>query len=992
MATKVLALTCLRKERYSGGLGPRYPLVPKRNSRGGGSPAEEAYREGNVAARAVFRVVGMTCSACAGSVEKAIKRLPGIREAVIDALNNRAQVLFYPNSVNEETIRETIEDAGFEASLIENEVNEKSTQVCRIRINGMTCTSCSSTIEGVLQSLNGVQKARVALATEEAEIQYDPSVLSYERLLEAIEDAGFEAILMSTGEDVSKIALKVEGEYTDESMRMVERSLEALPGVQEVEIHYGTDKISILYKPDMTGPRNFIRVIESTASGHIRASIFSEGGAVGRDSPRKEEIKQYYKSFLWSLVFTVPVFLTSMVFMYIPGIGHLLDFEVINMLTIGEIIRWVLSTPVQFFIGWRFYTGSYKALRRGSANMDVLIALGTNAAYFYSVYTVLRAATSPDFKGVDFFETSAMLISFIILGKYLEVLAKGKTSEAIAKLMNLTPDTAILLTLDDEGNVISEEEIDSRLIQKNDVIKIVPGAKVASDGYVLYGQSHVNESMITGEARPVAKRKGDAVIGGTVNENGVLHVKVTKVGSESALAQIVRLVESAQLAKAPVQKFADRISKYFVPLVILLSMSTWLVWFLAGKLHWYPKSWIPSSMDSFELALQFGISVMVIACPCALGLATPTAVMVGTGVGASQGVLIKGGQALERAHKVNCIVFDKTGTLTMGKPVVVTTKLLKNMVLREFYELVAATEVNSEHPLAKAIVEYAKKFRDDEENPSWPEARDFVSITGHGVKAIVKGNEIMVGNKNLMLDYGVDIPHDAEDLLAEAEEMAQTGVLVSINHELTGVIAVSDPLKPSAREAISILKSMKIRSIMVTGDNWGTAHSIAQEVGIETVIAEAKPEHKAEKIKELQGEGQIVAMVGDGINDSPALVAADVGMAIGAGTDIAIEAADIVLMKSNLEDVITAIDLSRKTFSRIRLNYLWALGYNLLGIPVAAGVLFPSTRFRLPPWIAGAAMAASSVSVVCCSLLLKNYKRPKKLDRMEIRGIQIERF
>nr|VDD29220.1 unnamed protein product [Brassica oleracea] len=992
MATKLLSLTCIRKERFSG----RYPVLWKhlnnrpRGGGGDGSPSETAVLkidDEEAIASAVFGVTGMTCSACAGSIEKEIKRLPGIHEAVIDALNHRAQIQFYPSSVNVETIRETIEDAGFEASLIENEANERSRQVCRIRINGMTCTSCSSTIESVLQSLNGVQRAHVALAIEEAEVHYDPTLLSYDKLLEEIENAGFEAVLISTGEDVSKIDLKIDGEFTDESMMMIEKSLEALPGVQSVEISHGSDKISVLYKPDVTGPRNFIRVIESTVfghSGHIKATVFSEGG-VGRESQKQEEIKQYYKSFLWSLVFTVPVFLTAMVFMYIPGIKHLLMYKVVNMLTIGEITRWLLATPVQFIIGWRFYVGSYRALRRGSANMDVLIALGTNAAYFYSLYTVLRAATSPDFKGVDFFETSAMLISFIILGKYLEIMAKGKTSQAIAKLMNLAPDTAILLAVDEEGSVTGEEEIDGRLIQKNDVIKIVPGAKVASDGYVIWGQSHVNESMITGEARPVAKRKGDTVIGGTLNENGVLHVKVTRVGSESALAQIVRLVESAQLAKAPVQKLADRISKFFVPLVIFLSFSTWLAWFLAGKLHWYPEAWIPSSMDSFELALQFGISVMVIACPCALGLATPTAVMVGTGVGASQGVLIKGGQALERAHKVNCIVFDKTGTLTMGKPVVVKTKLLKNMVLREFYELVAATEVNSEHPLAKAIVEYGKKFRDDEENPAWPEAHGFVSITGNGVRATVNRKEIMVGNKNFMSGYKINITADAEELLAEAEGMAQTGILVSIDSELVGVLAVSDPVKPNAREAISILKSMNIKSIMVTGDNWGTANSIAREVGIDSVIAEAKPEQKAEKVKELQAAGHVVAMVGDGVNDSPALVAADVGMAIGAGTDIAIEAADIVLMKSNLEDVITAIDLSRKTFSRIRLNYVWALGYNLMGIPIAAGVLFPSTRFRLPPWIAGAAMAASSVSVVCCSLLLKNYKRPKRLDSLAIR-------
>ncbi|XP_057449965.1 probable copper-transporting ATPase HMA5 [Lotus japonicus] len=986
---KLLALTCIRNKVWHDlSPQPHYPSMPRYPK---GDAAASSSVEGSELT-ALFSVLGMTCSACAGSVEKAIKRLPGILEAVVDVLNNRARVLFYPSFVNEEAIREAIEDAGFEAMLLtDSTMNDKnSVHVCRIQIKGMTCTSCSSTVESALEAVNGVVKARVALATEEAEVHYIPNIISYHQILEAVGETGFEAALISSSEDLSKIDLLIEGEeaLTQHSMKIVEDSLRALPGVLDVDINFELSKISVSYKSDLTGPRNFINVINETGFGNLKARIFPEEGG-RRDAHRKEEIKRYYKSFLWSLVFTVPVFLTSMVLMYIPGIKHVLDAKVVNMLTVGEVVRWVLSTPVQFVLGWRFYSGSYKALRRGSANMDVLIALGTNAAYFYSVYSVLRAATSKKFEGTDFFETSAMLISFIILGKYLEILAKGKTSNAIAKLMNLTPDTAVLLTLDGEGNVVGEEEIDSRLVQKNDVIRVVPGAKVASDGFVMWGQSHVNESMITGEARPVAKRKGDTVIGGTVNENGVLHIKATRVGSESALSQIVRLVESAQMAKAPVQKFADRISKYFVPLVILISLTTWLAWFLAGRFHAYPKSWIPSSMDSFELALQFGISVMVIACPCALGLATPTAVMVGTGVGASQGVLIKGGQALESAHKVNCIVFDKTGTLTIGKPVIVSTKLLKKLVLREFYELVAAAEVNSEHPLAKAIVEYAKRFR-DEENPSWPEAQHFVSVTGHGVKATVRNKEIIVGNKSLFADNNIEIPGIAEDMLAEAESMAQTGILVSINGEVAGVLAVSDPLKPGAQEVISILKSMNIKSIMVTGDNWGTANSIAREVGIESVIAEAKPEQKAEKVKELQASGNTVAMVGDGINDSPALVAADVGMAIGAGTDIAIEAADIVLMKSNLEDVITAIDLSRKTFSRIHLNYFWAFGYNLLGIPIAAGVLFPSTGFRLPPWIAGAAMAASSVSVVCCSLLLKYYKRPRMLENLDIRGIRIE--
>ncbi|CDP09757.1 unnamed protein product [Coffea canephora] len=791
---------------------PEYP-------KGVSSDEEKNMQESET--KALFSVIGMTCSACAGSVEKAIKRLPGIKEVAVDVLKDRTQVIFSPSSVNEETIRQTIEDIGFKATLIEETANEKCIWVCRIRIVGMACTSCSGAVESVLKLVPGVQRAQVALATGEAEVKCDPKLLSCKELLQAIDDIGFEAIIVGTGESRNKIQLKVDGLCNENNVQMIVSSLEGQPGIQDIQVEAELHKVSISYLADVTGPRNFIRVIESTGSGQFKATIFPERG--GRGTHKQEEIIQYYNSLLWSLVFSIPVFLTSMIFMYIPS--------------------------------------------------------------------------------TDFFETSSMLISFILLGKYLE---------------------------------------------------------------------------------------GDAVIGGTFNENGVLHIMATKVGSESALSQIVRLVESAQMAKAPVQKFADRISKFFVPLVVFLSFSTWLAWFLAGKLNAYPKSLIPSSMDSFQLALQFGISVMVIACPCALGLATPTAVMVGTGVGASQGVLIKGGQALESAHKVECIVFDKTGTLTIGKPMVVETRLLKSMALRQFYEMVAAVEVNSEHPLAKAIVEYAKKFREEEESNVWPEVKQFESITGQGVMAVVRNREVIVGNKRLMLKKNVAIPVSAENFLEETEGFAQTGILVSIDHELVGVVAISDPVKPAAQEVISILTSMQIKSILVTGDNWGTAHAVAKEVGIGTVIAEAKPEVKAEKVKDLQALNFVVAMVGDGINDSPALVAADIGMAIGAGTDIAIEAADIVLMKSNLEDVITAIDLSRYTFRRICLNYIWALAYNLIAIPVAAGALFPSTGICLPPWVAGAAMAASSLTVVCCSLLLKNYRRPKKLDALELQGLTVE--
>jgi P-type Cu+ transporter len=470
----------------------------------------------------------------------------------------------------EEKIRETIEDVGFEAKLIDEEVKEKYILLCRLHIKGMACKDCSSTVEFTLQAYPGVQRASVVLATEEAEIRYDRRIISAKQLLHAVEETGFEVILITTGEDRSRIDLKMNGVLNENSIMIVKSSIQALPGVEDIQVIVELHKITVSYKPDQTGPRDLIEVIESATSGQVSASMYLE--VDGTKQHRHGETILYKHSFLWSLIFTIPVFLTSMVFMYIPGLKDVVEKKVVNMMTIGELLRWILSTPVQFVIGHKFYAGAYKAMCRGSPNMDVLVALGTNTAYFYSVYSVLRAATSGNYMATDFFETSSMLISFILLGKYLEILAKGKTSEAIAKLMDLAPETAILLIRDCDGNVVGEKEIDSRLVQKNDVIKVVPGGKVASDGFVIWGQSHVNESMITGESRPVAKRKGDTVIGGTVNENGVIHVRATFVGSESALAQIVRLVESAQMAKAPVQKFADQISRVFVPLVRLVRL------------------------------------------------------------------------------------------------------------------------------------------------------------------------------------------------------------------------------------------------------------------------------------------------------------------------------------------------------------------------------------------------------------------------------------
>ncbi|GKU94061.1 hypothetical protein SLEP1_g7598 [Rubroshorea leprosula] len=922
----------------------------------------------------MLKIGNIKCASCATSIESVLRGLNGVKNVTVSPLRGQAAIQYIQKVITAKKLKETIENAGFPV----HEVPEQEIVVCRLRIKGMVCTSCSEAVERALQMVNGVKKAVVGLALDEAKVHFDPNLVDTDDIIDAVKDAGFGADLISSGNDENKVHLKLDGVNSLDDVKTIQSSLESFHGVNHVEMELVENKVTVTYDPDLTGPRTLMHCIQEAGgcSKSYQAVLYVSPSR--RETERQHEIKMYRNEFLFSCLFSVPVFIFSMVLPMLPPLGDWLEYKIYNMLTIGVLLRWILCTPVQFVTGRRFYVGSYHALRRRYANMDVLVAMGTNAAYFYSVYVAIKAFISDTFEGEDFFETSAMLISFILFGKYLEVIAKGRTSEALAKLTDLAPDMAHLLTLDSNGNVISETEISTQLIQRNDIIKIVPGEKVPVDGIVTDGQSYVNESMITGEARPIAKKPGDKVIGGTVNENGCLLVKATHVGSETALSQIVQLVEAAQLARAPVQKLADKISKFFVPAVVLAALITWMGWFIPGVLGLYPRHWIPRGMDRFELALQFGISVLVVACPCALGLATPTAVMVATGKGASLGVLIKGGDALEKAHKVKTIVFDKTGTLTVGKPKVVSVMLFSSISMEDFCNVATAAEANSEHPIAKAVVEHGRKLgQSSGSNAQFFEgAKDFEVHAGAGVTAKVGDKMVLVGNKRLMQTYNIPVCYEVENYISENEQLARTCVLVAIDGKVAGALAVTDPVKPEAMRVISYLHSMGISSIMVTGDNWATAGAIAKEVGIEKVVAETDPLGKAERIKDLQMKGNKVAMVGDGINDSPALVAADVGIAIGAGTDVAIEAADVVLIKSNLEDVITAIDLSRKTISRIHLNYVWALGYNILGLPVAAGILYPFTGIRLPPWLAGACMAASSVSVVCSSLLLQSYKKP----------------
>ncbi|KAJ6792755.1 copper-transporting ATPase RAN1-like [Iris pallida] len=946
--------------------------------------------------RIEVRVTGMTCSACTGSVEAAVAGVRGVVNASVSLLQSKASVVFDPDSAKEEDIKEAIEDAGFEAEILSDSSSARprslSSLVGQFRISGMTCAACVNSVEGILTKLPGVKRAVVALATSLGEVEYDPLVTSKEDIVNAIEDAGFDASFLQSSEE-DKTFLSLTGLSSESDLELLQGILRNMEGVRQFEVDNTLSEVEVLFDPVATGLRYIVDAIESGSSRRFKANV--RNPYTRTSSNDAIEASKMFLLFRSSLILSVPVFLIRLVFPRISYINYFL-VQHFGPFMISELLKWVLVSVVQFVIGKRFYLAAYRALRNGSTNMDVLVALGTSASYFYSVCALLYGAVT-GFWSPTYFETSAMLITFVLFGKYLEVVAKGKTSDAIKKLVELVPATALLLVKDAEGRHIMEREIDALLIQPGDILKVLPGTKVPSDGMVVWGTSYIDESMVTGESAPIPKEVSSSVIGGTMNLHGALHIQSTKVGANTVLSQIISLVETAQMSKAPIQKFADYVASIFVPTVVFLSLLTFLGWFLCGTFGAYPSTWLSDNGNCFVFSLMFSISVVVIACPCALGLATPTAVMVATGVGASHGVLIKGGDALERAQNVQYVIFDKTGTLTQGKAAVTTAKVFSGVDLGDFITLVASAEASSEHPLGRAIIDYAYhyhcfgKVQDSKKQKKEEmlaalliEASDFSALPGRGVQCSVNGRSVLVGNRSLLTENGVEIPSEAENFVVELEMNAKTGILVSYDGTFTGVLGVADPLKREAAVVVEGLKKMGVKPVMVTGDNWRTAQAVAKEVGIEDVRAEVMPAGKADVIRSLQKDGSIVAMVGDGINDSPALAAADVGMAIGAGTDIAIEAADYVLMRNSLEDVITAIDLSRKTFARIRWNYVFAMGYNVIAIPVAAGVLFPFTGLKMPPWLAGACMAFSSVSVVCSSLLLRRYRKPRLTTILEI--------
>ena len=952
---------------------------------GGGGSGDPGLRKIQVG------VTGMTCAACSNAVEVALMNVNGVFKASVALLQNRADVVFDPKLIKEEDIKEAIEDAGFEAEILAEPVTAgtKTTLVGQFTIGGMTCAACVNSVEGILKDLPGVKRAVVALATSLGEVEYDPNVINKDDIVTAIEDAGFEGSLVQSNQQ-DKLLLRVDGVLNELDAQVLEGILTRLNGVRQFRVDSISGELDVVFDPEVVNSRSLVDDIEGEGYGKFKLRVMSPYERL--TSKDTGEASNMFRRFICSLSLAIPLFCIQVICPYIAALNDLLGWRC-GPFMMSDWFKWGLVSIIQFVIGKRFYVAAWRALRNGSTNMDVLVALGTSASYFYSVGALLYGAVT-GFWSPTYFDASAMLITFVLLGKYLESLAKGKTSDAMKKLVQLTPATAVLLTEGKGGKFAGEREIDALLIQPGDSLKVVPGGKIPADGVVVWGSSYVNESMVTGESVPVSKEVGSPVIGGTINTHGALHVKATKVGSDAVLNQIISLVETAQMSKAPIQQFADYVASIFVPVVVTLALITLVGWSIAGAVGGYPEEWIPENGTHFVFSLMFSISVVVIACPCALGLATPTAVMVATGVGATNGVLIKGGDALEKAHKLKYIIFDKTGTLTQGKATVTTAKVFSKMDRGEFLTLVASAEASSEHPLAKAVVDYARQFHSIDEsaeegkesqNSGWLlDTSDFSALPGKGIQCLVNNKMILVGNRKLMSENSITIPDHVDKFVGELEESARTGVIVAYNGELVGVMGIADPLKREAPKVVKLLLKMGVRPIMVTGDNWRTARAVAKEVGIEDVRAEVMPAGKAEVVRSLQKDGSTVGMVGDGINDSPALAAADVGMAIGAGTDVAIEAADYVLMRNNLEDVIIAIDLSRKTLTRIRMNYVFAMAYNVVSIPIAAGVFFPLLRVQLPPWAAGACMALSSVSVVCSSLLLRRYKKPSLDTILEI--------
>ncbi|EPQ56627.1 copper P-type ATPase CtaA [Gloeophyllum trabeum ATCC 11539] len=890
---------------------------------------------------------------------------------------------------------------------------------CELRIEGMTCGSCVESIEGMLRNQPGIHSIKVALLAERGTIEYDPNTWTPEKLVNEISDIGFDAtVIPPARSDV--VTLRIYGMTCSSCTSTVETQLSALPGINSVAVSLATETAKVEFDRTLIGPREMVERIEEMGFDAMLSD--QEDSTQLKSLTRMKEIQEWRSRFQWALTFAVPVFFIGMIAPRMPFLRPIVDFRICNAVYLGDLLVLLITTPAQFWIGAKFYRNAYKSLMHKTATMDVLVMLGTSAAYFYSLFAVFFAMfnTEPGYRPFVFFDTSTMLIMFVSLGRFLENRAKGKTSAALTDLMALAPSMATIYT--DPPACTQEKRIPTELVQVGDICKLVPGDKVPADGNVVNGSSSVDESAVTGEPVPVIKQVGDSVIGGTVNGLGTFDMVVTRAGKDTALSQIVKLVEEAQTSKAPIQAFADKVAGYFVPTVISLAVITFTAWIIISHIMTdedLPEMFKRHGSTKLAVCLQMCISVVVVACPCALGLSTPTAIMVGTGVGAKNGILIKGGRALEASRSIRKIVLDKTGTVTEGKMTVVAlawapsdSQTEADVPATPFVEqaslgsmscdgitsraaviaMVAATEARSEHPLAKAVAVYGKDLL-SKSNMELPEAtvETFESVTGAGVKATVKVSNlkptytVFVGNARFVTQSEDGyIPSALSHVQEKETSRGRTMIFVGISTDSLSRrplavlgISLSDTPKASSARAIQSLERMGVEVSMLTGDGMSTAIAIAKEVGIkpENVWASMSPKGKASVVTDLMSKGGGVAMVGDGINDSPALVAASVGIALSSGTSVAIEAADIVLMRSDLLDVVAALHLSRSIFAVIRRNLVWACIYNVLGIPLAMGFFLPFGLY-LHPMMAGAAMAFSSVSVVTSSLTLRWWRRP----------------